>query len=279
MHGRRAFTLIELLVVIGIIGVLVTILLPALAGITARAYRVVCQQNLHAVVVANTSYAEYNRQHYLLAAADMADDNLERWFGVREDTNSPFEWGGPFAEYLPGGNIKPCPAFRNFDESAGQDEAFEAGCGGYGYNELYIGGRFGLYRNAYANTDNSRRGYGNSAAMSDVASSSQTVMFADAAFSQAGGALIAYSFTHAPKWIPAPPYGGGRANPPIHFRHQGLANVGWMDGHASAEPMTYSQGYTTHSEISADEAANIGLGWFGDYHENLPDANYLFDLD
>ncbi len=279
MRPRRAFTLIELLVVMGIIAILVTMVLPALAGAKALAKRVVCQSNLKAVVLANASYAAYNSDHYALAAEDMTSSNLRRWFGEREDTNSPFALGGPLKTFLPSGMLKPCPAFQTFANAAGQDAAFEAGCGGYGYNELYIGGRFDLYRSARDNKDNSKRGYGNSAATAEVGCSSETVMFADTAFKMADSKLMAYSFTHAPKWVPAPPYGGGGSNPPIHFRHRGTANVGWVDGHASSEEMTYSSTYTTHGAMSAEEVAYFDLGWFGKHYEDLPDANYLFDLD
>jgi len=279
MRNRRAFTLIELLVVIGIIATLTSLLLPELMSAKAFAQKVVCRQNLHGVVVGNVSYAEYYNDHYALAAEDMTSGNLKRWFGEREDENSPFLSGGAFASFLPAGFVKPCPSFKEFVDTAGQESAFEAGCGGYGYNELYIGGRFNLYKTVRDNTDNSKRGYANSARTASVVAPSQTVMFADTAYKMPDGELMAYSFTHAPKWIPSPPYGGGRPNPPIHFRHEGMANVGWADGHATSERMTFSSGYTTHGEISAEEAEIIGLGWFGEYYEKLPEANYLFDTD
>lgn len=281
MRHRRAFTLLELLVVIGVVATLATMILPSLFGAREAAKRVACLNNLHAVVIGNSSYAEYNGGRYALAAEDMTGANLKRWFGQREDDHSPFERAGPLAPFLPQGMVKPCPAFTNFREDAGQggNDAFESGCGGYGYNDLYIGGRFDRYKSVYDKASNPGRGYATSARPADVSVSSRTVMFTDTAFKAADGAMIAYSFTHAPKWIPAPPYGGGRPNPTIHFRHGGMTNVGWVDGHASSQPMTFSAGYESHGEIPAAEAADIGLGWFGEYHENLPEANYLFDLD
>lgn len=46
-HGRRAFTLIELLVVIAILGLLISILVPSIAGAKELAKKVICQSHLH----------------------------------------------------------------------------------------------------------------------------------------------------------------------------------------------------------------------------------------
>src|SRR4051812_43139137 len=59
-----AFTLVELLVVIGIIGVLISLLLPSINGARKSAYAVRCASNLHAIGQLVADYTVRSKGYY-----------------------------------------------------------------------------------------------------------------------------------------------------------------------------------------------------------------------
>lgn len=259
-RGRAAFTLIELLVVIAIILVLAGLLLPVVRVARGMAGRAACASNLRQLYLANLMYHQ-DHDHFVPAGSDLFTGNTRRWHGRRASESGPFNGAkGPLHTYLGRTEaVLECNAFRSFrsDDAA---NAFEASCGGYGYNAVGVGSL--TYLKGYG-PQSQEKGM----SLDHIRDPANTVMFADAAFPQPYGSspthLIEYSFMEPYFWVLEPGAPSGyRADPSIHFRHNGRANVVWCDGHISSEKMT-TEGPGHFSAMN--------IGWFGQ-----PD-NSLFD--
>lgn len=257
----RALSLLEMLVVMSTIALLASLLLPGLSAAREQAKGIVCRSNLSQIMLANTYYSEDHRGLYVPGAADFRR-NLQRWHGTRDDRRAVFDPAhGPLAPFLGAdGAVRHCPTFPSV-EIAEEGGGFERGCGGYGYNNAFIGVQVSKRPSGAYRVIDDRAG----AQSVRIARPTETVMFADSAF--AGGRIIEYSFAE-PRFHPCCP--GNRMDPSIHFRHRGLANVGWCDGHvdARAQTFTWSSGFYRSGRKSAE------IGWFG-----ATDDNSLFDLD
>lgn len=263
------FTLIEVLVVISVIALLMAILLPALAAARSRTQALVCKSNLRQLLIAGIGYATENDGFYVPAASDMWDNaGLHRWHGVRDSLDEPFNPNrGPLVGYLADGRVKECPAKVAFVKGQDWNTNFEQGCGGYGYNMTYIGSR--TWQCGINSVQAWKDTYARTTRMTEVASPSRTLMFADTAIANDGISLIEYSFTEPPFAV-----SNGQAvtsfymSPSIHFRHRGRANVAWADGHIDPRKMAKFDDKNVYGVDSAD----MKLGWFE------PINNTLFDL-
>jgi prepilin-type N-terminal cleavage/methylation domain-containing protein/prepilin-type processing-associated H-X9-DG protein len=270
------FSLIELLVVIAIISLLMGVLLPSLSRARQQAHILTCRNNIYQLYIANTGYASDNDDYYVRAAYDMftldsgqvSSGGMHRWHGVRQsdgvhpdpNQNTFDPRKGPLSSYLAGGQVKQCPRFTDF-ETEGQQNAFESGCGGYGYNSVGVGSR--TYKSNVS--DDPMK---SSMKTTEINNPAAKVMFTDTAFLQTYPNIffIEYSFCEPPKFV----FNGGggiiekgRPKPSIHFRHLGKAAVVWCDGHVSNEEFSFPASKQKESE-------RFKIGWFG------PDDNSLF---
>ncbi len=267
---RTAFTLIELLVVVAIIALLTAILVPAMTKARESANKILCSSNLHGLAMANLIYADDYGGFFVPGAPDIdvGFGGTIRWHGVRvspgvspnpaENTFDPTK--GPLSPYFLDGEMKRCPSFEDFVE-LGSRNAYESGAGGFGYNNTYVGTR-------------TRWGGGitTGARTTEIKRSGSTTMFADSAMLQAdahGEYITEESFVYPPYFLNGkqvvPEW--GLAVPSIHFRHNGLANIAWCDGHVDSGPMSFSRPQT-NPYGGYPEQWNIG--WYG------PQDNSLF---
>lgn len=222
--------MIELLVVIAIIAILAAMLFPVFASAREAARKASCLANLKQLTLAMLMYAD-DHDGYCVPAMDAA--NLTRWHGVRDTTSDAFDpTRGPIYPYLKSREIKECPTFRGFARGS---MAFEQGTGGYGYNWQYVGGSPLAWPESLT-----------PASEAQIESPDHTIMLADTATldwdMMAGsgtGTLIEYSFVEAPFYEA---YGNLPADPSMHFRHSGICNVAFCDGHVKSMKMGLSRG-------------------------------------
>ena len=216
--GRSAFTLIELLVVITIIAVLASLLLPALRKAKAVAYGAGCKSNMRQLTIACLSYAGDNEG---LFPPDYIPYVPYTWKGFANPNGGWFPWcSGVFLGRYIGNTNSCCSGF------ADQTPTTKVLYCPVWYNENSAGTGF-----AKAGIGYSHFGF---------ASWMDTRVFA-----AANPAKVVTMVDTSVSFLWAPDGSGNIATSNASYRHNGLANMAFVDGHVDTSPnlpADYSKG-------------------------------------
>lgn len=247
MDRKKGTTIIEVLVVSGIIGILLALIAPAIIQARATTRSLTCQNNLRQLGIATSQYLD---AHQMFPPLYLATPNEHVWwccaFILRDQSYDGTQ--GHLSEFLqsPTGKLA-CPAASSeIEKRLGGQSGF------YGYN--YRGLSPITYLPDGRMSWSPRR-------LREIQSPSKTVCLADSA-------------TIWQDWVPGPVVliEFAKIEPPsertatVHFRHQLVANVIFVDGHAERFSMPAIQIDTFGEQSEKHNLSTIGVSdtlWLG----------------
>jgi prepilin-type N-terminal cleavage/methylation domain-containing protein/prepilin-type processing-associated H-X9-DG protein len=223
----RAFTLIELLIVIAVVGILSSMLLPALTRGKDSARRVQCASNLHQLGIAAELYWNDNEGVCFTARTMATNGGVLHWCGWLESGKPEGQRRYDFADsklfpYVSSSDARLCPSLNSWTAQFKLKATNLVLCA-YGYNSIALSPP--VVSSPPVKIDQIRH-------FADVALFADAIQINDfqAPASPAHPMLEEWYYLDNPTNRPGPGY-----YPHGHFRHSQRANVVFCDGHVGVE--------------------------------------------